>query len=173
MLTGKITLRDLKRCRMAHIFYDTFFNLEKYLDHEQRDPFAVQKVRLAVKSFIQVRWVIITFLCECHFNCVCTRFRIWTATVQSHQTGINMLLKSMRFLSRRKQPMSSCEMGEPRQSIMTSHRQPINALVERQRITLHACFRRSFDDDYESDELTISSDIGHKMDKLVISDLTA
>lgn len=29
---------------MAHIFYDTFFNLEKYLDHEQRDPFAVQKV---------------------------------------------------------------------------------------------------------------------------------
>lgn len=29
---------------MAHIFFDTFFNLEKYLDHEQRDPFAVQKV---------------------------------------------------------------------------------------------------------------------------------
>lgn len=29
---------------MAHIFYDTCFNLEKYLDHEQRDPFAVQKV---------------------------------------------------------------------------------------------------------------------------------
>lgn len=41
--TGKITLKDLKRCRMAHIFFDTFFNLEKYLDHEQRDPFAVQK----------------------------------------------------------------------------------------------------------------------------------
>lgn len=40
---GKITLRDLKKCRMAHIFYDTCFNLEKYLDHEQRDPFAVQK----------------------------------------------------------------------------------------------------------------------------------
>lgn len=40
---GRITLRDLKRCRMAHIFYDTCFNLEKYLDHEQRDPFAVQK----------------------------------------------------------------------------------------------------------------------------------
>ncbi|XP_036838628.1 serine/threonine-protein phosphatase 2A regulatory subunit B'' subunit alpha isoform X2 [Oncorhynchus mykiss] len=40
---GKITLSDLKRCRMAHIFFDTFFNLEKYLDHEQRDPFALQK----------------------------------------------------------------------------------------------------------------------------------
>uniref|UniRef100_A0A672JNN8 EF-hand domain-containing protein n=1 Tax=Salarias fasciatus TaxID=181472 RepID=A0A672JNN8_SALFA len=41
--SGKITLGDLKHCRMAHIFFDTFFNLEKYLDHEQRDPFAVQK----------------------------------------------------------------------------------------------------------------------------------
>uniref|UniRef100_A0A8C6Y8Q0 Protein phosphatase 2 regulatory subunit B''alpha n=1 Tax=Naja naja TaxID=35670 RepID=A0A8C6Y8Q0_NAJNA len=40
---GRITLRDLKRCRMAHVFYNTFFNLEKYLDNEQRDPFAVQK----------------------------------------------------------------------------------------------------------------------------------
>ncbi|XP_072263711.1 serine/threonine-protein phosphatase 2A regulatory subunit B'' subunit alpha isoform X2 [Pyxicephalus adspersus] len=40
---GRITLRDLKRCRMAHIFFDTCFNLEKYLDHEQRDPFAMQK----------------------------------------------------------------------------------------------------------------------------------
>ncbi|CAM9344381.1 unnamed protein product [Lampetra planeri] len=36
---GKITLRDLKRCKMSHIFFDTFFNIEKYLDHEQRDPF--------------------------------------------------------------------------------------------------------------------------------------
>lgn len=41
---GRVTLRDLKRCRMAHVFYNTFFNLEKYLDNEQRDPFAVQKV---------------------------------------------------------------------------------------------------------------------------------
>ncbi|XP_062257951.1 serine/threonine-protein phosphatase 2A regulatory subunit B'' subunit beta isoform X2 [Platichthys flesus] len=37
---GKITLRDLKRCKLSHIFFDTFFNIEKYLDHEQRDPFA-------------------------------------------------------------------------------------------------------------------------------------
>ncbi|XP_066542128.1 serine/threonine-protein phosphatase 2A regulatory subunit B'' subunit beta isoform X2 [Hoplias malabaricus] len=40
---GKITLRDLKRCKLAHIFFDTFFNIEKYLDHEQRDPFMVAK----------------------------------------------------------------------------------------------------------------------------------
>ncbi|XP_061647361.1 serine/threonine-protein phosphatase 2A regulatory subunit B'' subunit beta isoform X2 [Phyllopteryx taeniolatus] len=38
---GKITLRDLKRCKLSHVFFDTFFNLEKYLDHEQRDPFSV------------------------------------------------------------------------------------------------------------------------------------
>uniref|UniRef100_A0A8C7XJV3 Protein phosphatase 2 regulatory subunit B''beta n=1 Tax=Oryzias sinensis TaxID=183150 RepID=A0A8C7XJV3_9TELE len=38
---GKITLRDLKRCKLSHIFFDTFFDIEKYLDHEQRDPFSV------------------------------------------------------------------------------------------------------------------------------------
>ncbi|KAM9487040.1 serine/threonine-protein phosphatase 2A regulatory subunit B'' subunit beta isoform 1-T1 [Clarias gariepinus] len=42
-IPGKITLRDLKRCKLAHIFFDTFFNIEKYLDHEQRDPFVVAK----------------------------------------------------------------------------------------------------------------------------------
>ncbi|NWT19765.1 P2R3A phosphatase, partial [Vireo altiloquus] len=40
---GKVALRDLKKCRMAHVFFNTFFNLEKYLDNEQRDPFAMQK----------------------------------------------------------------------------------------------------------------------------------
>ncbi|XP_075887186.1 serine/threonine-protein phosphatase 2A regulatory subunit B'' subunit beta isoform X1 [Nelusetta ayraudi] len=38
---GRITLRDLKRCKLSHIFFDTFFNIEKYLDHEQKDPFSV------------------------------------------------------------------------------------------------------------------------------------
>ncbi|XP_076685541.1 uncharacterized protein LOC143377758 isoform X2 [Andrena cerasifolii] len=37
---GKISLSDLKKCKLTSIFFDTFFNLEKYLDHEQRDPFA-------------------------------------------------------------------------------------------------------------------------------------
>lgn len=39
----KISLSDLKNCKMTPIFFDTFFNLEKYLDHEQRDPFASQR----------------------------------------------------------------------------------------------------------------------------------
>ncbi|KAI1899619.1 hypothetical protein AGOR_G00063650 [Albula goreensis] len=38
---GKITLHDLKRCKLSHVFFDTFFNIEKYLDHEQKDPFSV------------------------------------------------------------------------------------------------------------------------------------
>jgi serine/threonine-protein phosphatase 2A regulatory subunit B'' len=35
-----ITLSDLKKCKLSPIFFDTFFNLEKYLEHEQKDPFA-------------------------------------------------------------------------------------------------------------------------------------
>ncbi|XP_054270322.1 uncharacterized protein LOC128991453 isoform X3 [Macrosteles quadrilineatus] len=42
-IPDKISLSDLKRCKMTPIFFDTFFNLEKYLDHEQRDPFASQR----------------------------------------------------------------------------------------------------------------------------------
>ncbi|XP_035249735.1 serine/threonine-protein phosphatase 2A regulatory subunit B'' subunit beta isoform X2 [Anguilla anguilla] len=34
---GKITLHDLKRCKLSHVFFNTFFNIEKYLYHEQ-DP---------------------------------------------------------------------------------------------------------------------------------------
>lgn len=34
---GRITLRDLKRCKLAGVFFDTFFNIEKYLDHEQKE----------------------------------------------------------------------------------------------------------------------------------------
>lgn len=41
--TGRVALSDLKNCKMTPIFFDTFFNLEKYLDHEQRDPFASQR----------------------------------------------------------------------------------------------------------------------------------
>lgn len=40
---GCVKLGDLKRCKMTPIFFDTFFNLEKYMEHEQRDPFASQR----------------------------------------------------------------------------------------------------------------------------------
>ena len=29
---NNITLKDLKHCKMTPVFFDTFFNLEKYLD---------------------------------------------------------------------------------------------------------------------------------------------
>ncbi|XP_053563724.1 serine/threonine-protein phosphatase 2A regulatory subunit B'' subunit beta isoform X2 [Bombina bombina] len=41
---GKITLHDLKKCKQAYLFFDTFLNLEKYLDHEQKDPFSILRV---------------------------------------------------------------------------------------------------------------------------------
>ena len=40
----QITLSDLKSCKMTNIFFDTFFNLDKFLEHEQRDPFSNMRV---------------------------------------------------------------------------------------------------------------------------------
>ncbi|XP_041055813.1 serine/threonine-protein phosphatase 2A regulatory subunit B'' subunit beta isoform X2 [Carcharodon carcharias] len=40
---GKITLHDLKRCKMANVFFDTLFNIGKYLEHEQKDPFSIPR----------------------------------------------------------------------------------------------------------------------------------
>ncbi|UJR21734.1 hypothetical protein I4U23_024809 [Adineta vaga] len=37
---NKIRLKDLKRCKLTNVFFDTFFNLEKYLNNEQKDPFS-------------------------------------------------------------------------------------------------------------------------------------
>lgn len=44
--TGKITLHDLKRCKMTNVFFDTFFNIEKYLDREQKDQFSMLRVSM-------------------------------------------------------------------------------------------------------------------------------
>jgi serine/threonine-protein phosphatase 2A regulatory subunit B'' len=41
---NKIRLKDLKRCKLTNVFFDTFFNLEKYLENEQKDPFSNLKV---------------------------------------------------------------------------------------------------------------------------------
>uniref|UniRef100_A0A2K6D400 EF-hand domain-containing protein n=1 Tax=Macaca nemestrina TaxID=9545 RepID=A0A2K6D400_MACNE len=41
---GRITLRDLKRCKLAGVFFDTFFNIEKYLDHEQKEQISLLRV---------------------------------------------------------------------------------------------------------------------------------
>lgn len=40
----KISLSDLKHCKLTTLFFDTFFNLGKYLEHEHRDPFTSVKV---------------------------------------------------------------------------------------------------------------------------------
>uniref|UniRef100_A0A8D3AXW9 Protein phosphatase 2, regulatory subunit B'', alpha n=1 Tax=Scophthalmus maximus TaxID=52904 RepID=A0A8D3AXW9_SCOMX len=107
---GKITLSDLKRCRMAHIFFDTFFNLEKYLDHEQRDPFAVQK----------------------------------------------------DIDSEGPEPSDWDKYASEEYEILVAEETANDQLHE-----------GSFDDDYESEELQVTGEIGNKMEKLVISDLSA
>jgi len=50
---GCISLADLKNCKLTPIFFDTFFNLEKYLEHEQKDPFANLRV-MSVFLYIYV-----------------------------------------------------------------------------------------------------------------------
>ena len=40
-----ITLRDLKNSQLTSMFFNTFINIEKYLDYEQRDPVALSRVR--------------------------------------------------------------------------------------------------------------------------------
>ncbi|XP_064394200.1 serine/threonine-protein phosphatase 2A regulatory subunit B'' subunit delta-like isoform X2 [Halichondria panicea] len=40
---GKITLRDLKSSKMTPVFFNTFVNVEKYLEFEQRDPVAAAR----------------------------------------------------------------------------------------------------------------------------------
>ncbi|XP_035984456.1 serine/threonine-protein phosphatase 2A regulatory subunit B'' subunit alpha isoform X1 [Fundulus heteroclitus] len=107
---GKITLSDLKRCRMAHIFFDTFFNLEKYLDHEQRDPFAVQK----------------------------------------------------DFDSEGPEPSDWDKYAAEEYEILVAEETANEQLHE-----------GTFDDDYECEELHVPGEIGNKMEKLVISDLSA
>uniref|UniRef100_A0ACB8F9S4 Uncharacterized protein n=1 Tax=Sphaerodactylus townsendi TaxID=933632 RepID=A0ACB8F9S4_9SAUR len=105
---GRVTLRDLKRCRMAHVFYNTFFNLEKYLDNEQRDPFAVQK---------------------------------------------------------------DVENDGPEPSDWDRYAaEEYEILVAEESGNEH--LQGSFDDDYEADELLSLPEIGEKLDKLTISDLS-
>lgn len=55
-----ITLSDLKKCKMTPIFFDTFFNLEKYMEHEQKDPFT-QKENGEVNNFEK-------FNCQIYFK---------------------------------------------------------------------------------------------------------
>jgi serine/threonine-protein phosphatase 2A regulatory subunit B'' len=53
---GCVTLSDLKRCRMTSIFFDTFFNLEKYMEHEQRDPFAQREADDVSWEYLGLIW---------------------------------------------------------------------------------------------------------------------
>lgn len=55
--SGKITLHDLKRCKLANVFFDTFFNIEKYLDHEQKEQASLLRVRAWGRVTVVQGWV--------------------------------------------------------------------------------------------------------------------
>ena len=73
-----ISLQDMKRCRMTPIFFDTFFNLEKYLDHEQKDPFASQRdvdedgnEVLQIQVALNSRFLLFIFFADVRLGSVC------------------------------------------------------------------------------------------------------
>mmetsp|Transcript_27528 Transcript_27528/g.44795 ORF Transcript_27528/g.44795 Transcript_27528/m.44795 type:complete len:574 (+) Transcript_27528:137-1858(+) len=49
-IVGKITLKDLKRCKTAGILFNVLFNLNKFLAWEQRDPFLARQEQLSELS---------------------------------------------------------------------------------------------------------------------------
>lgn len=42
-IQGEITVKDIKACQMAPCFFNTLFNLNKFLAFEQRDPFTARQ----------------------------------------------------------------------------------------------------------------------------------
>ena len=36
----KISLSDIKKCKQAPLFFNIFLNIQKFLDHELKDPFS-------------------------------------------------------------------------------------------------------------------------------------
>ena len=67
-----VSLSDLRSCPMTPIFFDTFFNLEKYLDHEQRDPFASQRDMDEDGNEVHYKWITIS-----HNSANNTRFSLF------------------------------------------------------------------------------------------------
>ena len=42
---GVITMRDLRRCKLAGNFFNVLFNLNKFIAFESRDPFSIRRER--------------------------------------------------------------------------------------------------------------------------------
>ena len=51
-----VTLADLKRSSMAHVFFNTFLNTSKYLEFEQRDPFEDEDIDQTLLSAKVTDW---------------------------------------------------------------------------------------------------------------------
>ena len=67
-----VTLKDLKRCKMADVYFNAFINIEKYLQNETKDSSARLKVRLV---FVKENRVLLNVIisderrkCSCDFE---------------------------------------------------------------------------------------------------------
>ena len=45
LISAFITLKELKHSKLSSVFFNTFVNIDKYLDFEQRDPVASSKTQ--------------------------------------------------------------------------------------------------------------------------------
>lgn len=116
--------------------------------------------------------------------CVCC-CRTSTVKVRNHLTGTSTPQRSTRYWWLRRLQMSSSMKGTTHTHIQEeTHLKSwtslcpcdITAFILKlcEDVQTFLCFIfSSFDDDYESEELHVPAEIGNKMDKLVISDLTA
>lgn len=44
-IDSQFTMKDLKKSKMAGLFFDMIFNLNKFALYEQRDPFLLEEIR--------------------------------------------------------------------------------------------------------------------------------
>ena len=44
-VNGRITMRDLRRCKLSGNFFNVLFNLNKFIAFETRDPFTIRQER--------------------------------------------------------------------------------------------------------------------------------
>lgn len=118
---GKISLSDLKKCKMTSIFFDTFFNLEKYLDHEQRDPFASARehdpdgheVKSSWNYQMQIKWNLPgNTRCYEYLADICYRYVFFCFIRNSCRIGTDSRQRSMNCWSPKRavtNRMSKCK----------------------------------------------------------------
>lgn len=103
---------------MSSIFFNTFFNIEKYLEHEQRDPLSVARVRnVADYHLYQPSSCSLRVGAKANQQVSLSPPRIVKRRARTSLIGRGMLQRSMTFWWQRRRPMSSIMKGKASLSI--------------------------------------------------------